>query len=464
MTPRRTAHTSHQLYNTSTGQLGELTSSGDYTEACRLIRVDGVFRVASDMYNEYMNLLATDNGADSTISDYVPTAAATKNYQDFILDYLETKFVGKSSSTYNTSLAPTGSVVTDMETEHNLNVPTTAIEIARPTTSSNAEKWLHDRGLYVDYLEDEASQAVIDAENDCTGTAGAEPTLEQKRTCVLKVLPFTTINLTELADWLPASGSQIVVSNNDFRTSLDSQAPVRGKVVPGSKPTPSTVTNAVATIRKSNSGVAVMRGGIDADDAAYLSDSQPFQPAGSWAESDTDAGSGGTFTIQLSDYDFSNVNPTFGVTPIATCNPATSGTSQPNPFTCTTQYIGDTQKLTIANYNYQINAASSATLTCTGGGGDKPYPGTSYTTKTCRNYAVSGVTLDNVAVTSTLSVSNSGSVNETTAISLPAVVQGGSIVITFGSPTDTVQTPVCTYNGNKGDNLNQYNITVEDCP
>lgn len=461
--PRRSNHSAHQLYNASNGQLGSLTSSGSYTEACRLIRVDGIYRVAADMYNDYMNLLQTDNGADATLSDYVPTEAATTNYQNFILEYLDTKFVDGSESQFNTPLDPAGSVVINMEAAHNLNAPTTAIPIPRP--SAGSEKWLHDRGLYLDYLEDEARQAVLDAKNGCEYTTGATASEKeaQLRTCVLKVLPFTTINLTELADWSPASGTQIVVSNNDFRTSLSSQAPVRGKVVPGSKPSPSTQTNAVAQIRKSNSGVAVMAGGIDSEDTAYLSDAQPFQPDGSWS-SDTSAGSGGTFTISVSNYEFSNVNPTFGVSPTATCNPATTGDTRPNPFTCTTQYIGSAQTVTVANYNYQINSSNSATgLICTGGSGNKSYPGSSYTGKTCRNYNVDSVTLNNASVSATPTVSNSGSVSETTSINLPAVAQSGAVVVTFGNPVDTVQAAVCTYTGN-GSNLNQYNITVADCP
>src|SRR3546814_5412041 len=91
-------HTQPQLFYTSTGLLGEPSDQGKYTESFRLIRVDGIFRVAADMYNDYMNLLRTDNGADSTLSDYVPTAAATTSYQNFVLDYLGTKFVDGTSS------------------------------------------------------------------------------------------------------------------------------------------------------------------------------------------------------------------------------------------------------------------------------------------------------------------------------------------------------------------------------
>lgn len=458
--PRRGSHTQHQLYDTATGALGPLVSSGTYTESCRLVRVDGVFRVAADLYNDYMNLLETDNGADSTISDYTPTAAATANYQGLVLDYLHARFVSGSSGSYNTVPDPAGSAVQELEVARNINAPTSPILIPRPTTTTtggSTYKWLHDRGLYVDYLEDEAIQALNEAKQDCRADDGGAASADDLRACVLRVLPFTTINLTELANWTPMVGNEIVVSNNDFRTSLSSDTPVRGRVVPGSKPSPSTTTNAVAAIRKSNSGVAVMRGAIDSDDLASLSDSQAFQPDGSWGDSDTNAGSGGTFMIRLDNYAFTAVNPTFRVTPTATCNPATGGATQPNPFTCTTQYIGQDMQITVANYNYQVNRQSSAALSCVGPDGTttKPYPGSSYTTKVCRNFGVVGANV--------LSVANSGTVTETTTVSAPAVAQGSTVVIAFGSPVETAMPLSCTYKG-AGTNLNHYEVVVEDCP
>ena len=465
--PRRGGHETHQLYDSASGELSVAADTGTYTEACRLIRVDGVFRVAADMYDDYMNLLETDNGASDALSDYVPTAAATTHYQNFVLDYLEKKFVNGSTSTYNTVLDPAGTDVTALEEAYSINAPEDPILIERPTTSGGrtTERWLHNRGLYVDYLEDEAIQAIIDAKDDCKGTGTAEPTDEQLRTCVLKVLPFTTINVTELTDWSPTSGAQIVVSNNDFRTALDSVTPVRGKVVPGSHPSPNQITDAVASMRRSNSGVAVMKGPIDTDDSIALGDSQQFEPDGGWGGADTDAGSGGTFQISLVNYEFPNdFNPTFGVTPTATCNPATTGSTQPNPFTCTTQYIGDGQAITVAKYNYQINGTSTAALSCSGGSGAKNYPGTSHVTKTCRNYAVSGLTLNGVALTGGTSVTNDGSVDETTTVTLSAVAEGDVVGVTFAdNPVDSQRSTTCTYNGN-GNNLNQYTITTSECP
>ena len=466
--PRRADHTTHQLYDTDTGLLGTPASTGEYTEACRLVRVDGVFRVATDLYNDYMNLLETDNGADGTISDYVPTAAATAHYQAFVLDYLDGKFVDGNSGTYNTVIPDEGATITALETTHSLNAPLGAIEISRPSEIDGAStlKWLHDRGLYIDFLEDEAIQAINEAKADCEGSDGGAPTDTEMRTCVLRVLPFTTINLTELANWSPSVGEEIVVSNNDFRTSLDSDTPVRGKVVPGSSPSPNTDTDAVASIRKSNSGVAVMRGAIDTDDLAALDDAQPFEPDGSWSGADNDAGSGGTFGIRLDNYSFTSVNPTFSVAPAATCNPATSGATQPNPFICTTQYTGDSMAITVANYNYQINGTSTAALTCldAGGANPEPYPSSApYTTKTCVNYAVTGITRNGSSVASTFTVTNAGTVLETTRFTVGSVAQDDLLGVTFNSPTQTAQPVVCTYKGN-GTKLNQFQIDVADCP
>jgi prepilin-type N-terminal cleavage/methylation domain len=466
--PRRGSHAEHQLYNASSGTLGDLSSSGKYTEACRLIRVDGIFRVASDAYDDFMNLLETDNNPSTLISDYVPTEAATTNYQNFVLDYLDTKFVAGNQSGYNTALDPSGPVVTGLVTKHSLDNPTAPLPIDRADSGSTL-KWLHDRGLYVDYLEDEAIQAVNDAKDDCPGTGTAPPTSAQLRTCVLKVLPFTTINVTELADWTTADATQIVVSNNDFRTSLASDTPVRGKVVPGVKPTSVRVTNAIAVMRRSNSGLAVLKGPIDFGDEATWTDVQPFKPDPKW-DGETGIGKGGIYSISLDSYAFTNVYPTFQVSPSATCNPATSGNVRPNPFTCTTQRTGEPQSILVANYNYQINSQSKKeNLTCKKTGGSDIVRKLTYTTKTCRNYSVSGATLTKAAdgttttVTTLPVIANEGKTSETSTISFPTVAPNDVLSITFGAPVDTVQTPVCTY-VDDGNNANEVTVDVPDCP
>ena len=94
--------------------------------------------------------------------------------------------------------------------------------------ATNDTKWLHARGLYIDYLEQEAVDAVADAKSSCQGSSGAAATAAQLRDCVLKVLPFTSINLTELAEWTPITGNEVKVTNDDFSTSIVIDTPVRG--------------------------------------------------------------------------------------------------------------------------------------------------------------------------------------------------------------------------------------------
>lgn len=473
--PRRTTHT-HQLYNPATGALASIGSDGEYTEACRLIRVDGIFRVAADMYDDYLNLLETDNNPATTTSDYVPTATATTAYQKFVLDYLNKRFVGGSQSTYNTVPDPAGSDVATLigddgaDNGNDINEPHTPLPIDRADDGTSTLKWLHARGLYVDYLEDEAIQAINDAKQDCKG-AGATPTATELRTCVLKVLPFTTINLTELSDWSTEDTTQIVASNNDFRTSLTSDTPVRGKVVPGTKPTHNETTDAFATMRLSNSGLAVLKGPIDSEDTATWSDSQAFLPDAKWDCTTTDCtgvNNGGTFAISLSGYEFPNFYPTFLISPTATCNPATTGSTRPNPFTCTSQSTGKAQSITIGNYNYQFNGSENADVTCTDANGlNAKTKKLKYTSKTCRNYDVTGVTLTHAgtttAVTDALVVTADGSTRETTQVDVSLVDPDDAIGISFGTPVDSTQKPQCTYSGT-GTSANDFTVIVPDCP
>jgi hypothetical protein len=90
-----------------------------------------------------------------------------------------------------------------------------------------------------------------------------------------------------------------------------------------------------------------------------------------------------------------------------------------------------------------------------------------YTSKTCRNYDVTGVTLTHgsttTVVTDTLNVTGEGTIRETTQVDVSLVEADDGIGITFGTPVDTVQTPVCTYSGD-GKNANDFTVVVPDCP
>lgn len=262
--PRRSNH-SHFGWTNGVLNNTAATAGQEYREACRLIRVDGIMRVAADPYNEFFNLLRTRDDFTSPIPDDL----AVSGYQDFVIEYLEQQFVSGSESTYNTSLSPeTGNALAEA---NGLNDATEDVE-------RGDVRWLHSRGLYVDFLEEDAIQALTEAKDACDTD---EDTLTE---CVLRVLPFTSINLTEISRWTPASaadsgGNVLVVTNNDFITADAEVNPVRGKASVSTNASAGGEADASAAIRKTSSGLAVMTTAINGDESTPKSDAQRFRIA-----------------------------------------------------------------------------------------------------------------------------------------------------------------------------------------
>jgi type IV pilus modification protein PilV len=485
--PRRSTH-SHYLLNSTTGALTGPVTSGKYTEACRVIRVNGLFRVAADMYDDYQNFLATKN--DNSTTGYLPTTTATTNYQNFVKAYLDLRIVNQASQSNWNDVLPisNGAAVTNLET-------TNSIYYTQPDAidfqASDTAKWLHLRGLYIDYLEDKARQAIADAKSTCTAADGSAPSTSDLESCVLKVLPFTSINLTELGKYTPKEGDQIVVANNNFLDTLSSSAPVRGKVTRGTSPTANQVTNALGILRRSNSGLTTLIGGIDSDDATADADSdgigdtpatwtatQPYKIVGSGSSGGSTGGTFyGNFYVGSSTtaYPFTaNVLTPFINSSLSgvTCNPATAG----NTYTCTSSSaLGVGQTLTVGNYNYQTVGTSSDALSCFDGTTTTALPDAQkpYATKVCRNYAVTSVTLNGAVISPTLTQNGTdGSKAETTTISSPLINNTDVVGIIFGSPVDTPQPSTCSVStvtqckGKSGNctTTTTYSVTAEDCP
>ncbi|HUR09701.1 MAG TPA: prepilin-type N-terminal cleavage/methylation domain-containing protein [Nonomuraea sp.] len=208
--PRRGTH-SHYLVTSAT--LGSAVTSGAYSEVCRLIRVDGVFRVAADFNNDYFALLDARN---TGVSPFVPSTDVADDYGDMVKKYLSDRYSENTatSSTYNIANNPnpysstytSGSrVLPDTSTRtYDLNSPATAY-----MKLSGDARWMHARGLYIDYLEPEAVAKIDAAKSTCTAVDPNE--------CVLPYLPFTSVNLSELAEWVDVavnpspSGSKTIV-------------------------------------------------------------------------------------------------------------------------------------------------------------------------------------------------------------------------------------------------------------
>ncbi|MEO6171586.1 MAG: prepilin-type N-terminal cleavage/methylation domain-containing protein, partial [Arenimonas sp.] len=220
----------HYAITDLTSIVSPVASPGNYDEACRVIRVDGAWRVAPDLKNDYFGLVETTNQGD----DPLPSPTGIANYTAFVLDYLDDRFSNNSSSsTYNTALATAA-----YETTYNLNDPA-QIDIR----TAADKKWLHSRSMLVDYLEPAAVKKVIAAREACSPNS----TQAERNACVLPYIPFTSINATELAKWqngpVTTNQTQLTVADADFgsvvcapNTSCD---PIRGYVLPGSSPTAS---------------------------------------------------------------------------------------------------------------------------------------------------------------------------------------------------------------------------------
>jgi type II secretory pathway pseudopilin PulG len=224
----------HTHFNLSNGNLNAV-SSGDYIEACRLIRVDGLWRVATDMHDDFFGLLKTTTVAGKAAADPVPDPATTPIYEEFVIDALKSRFVA------GTPLNAAG--LASLYDSKGLNAPTT-IDIA---LSAGDSRWLHARGFFVDFIEPEAQQVIDEARTNCPVGTPAE-------SCVLPFVPFTTINMTELATW-SRSANSLRVSLGTATLGIDPRNPLRGQVdALLSNPN---LADAIATARVSNSGLLI---------------------------------------------------------------------------------------------------------------------------------------------------------------------------------------------------------------
>jgi hypothetical protein len=252
--------------------------------------------VAADLRNDYFGMLETNNNDDLDNDDqnqraYAPrvdsaTAAndAKTNYQNFVLKYMDDRFSNNTAYTYNTALA-----TSTYEATYNLNNPVdnSGVQTAIPMKSSAEEleddsKWSHTRGLYVDYVEPEALDVIKQAYTNCSN----KTTQALRNACVLPYVPFTSVNLTELADWqskltatVAASLDKTVIqaANNAFYDDedLDSNVPTRGNVFKGTVSSVNSTAFAMALITESNSGVA-LKLPIDTDESTLLFDTQQY--------------------------------------------------------------------------------------------------------------------------------------------------------------------------------------------
>lgn len=421
-------------YDESNGALTPVgnTASAKYVASCRIVKVDGLWRTTADMYQRSYGLLETTSVGGVQAKSGIPSDAATSAYQSYVKDYL-------STYTKTTTTAP-GDPQGTFDGITALNAPDT-INIASPSTTDY--RYLHGRGLYVDYLTTKAQKAI----EKCDGKSGTAYT-----ECLLPVLPFTSINLTEIAKWTPSDPNVLAVNTNNTLY-FDVTEPSGGRTAGINAGTATSDTESL----KSNSGVAVsddIAGAVDENgDEVAATDAQEFTVGGGGGGS---SGSNYFWTRLIGAGASPGLSHTYG-----NCG------KQGGDFQCTSSSTLP-QNLTLSISKYYTSGGTFDTynfsgVTCTKKKGNEPtWIATTYTLpasyNTLQNMNISGVTLWNGSSLAAGNISESGAnANEVASLvlsSVPAMSATGytPIIVNFdkdGSPVlPTVKS--CVYGETTG--------------
>lgn len=226
------ASVNHSHYVKAATHFGTVTTSavtsGDYDEACRLKRVNGIFQVFEDWNLRTLTVLPkTDLEVGATKSaEYVQAV------QDFVIAYADAKAGG---GTAPTSLSFTPSAV---------------------SLDPNAKQLLA-RGIFIDNMPTDLLTKIDTILSDADTSNDAS---------VLSLVPFYEVHLTKLADWMSrdTAKTKAKVTSNDIPDqtnvvddgTLDGGGSVysRGMAQPQSGATTGD-TVIVATARNHNTGV-----------------------------------------------------------------------------------------------------------------------------------------------------------------------------------------------------------------
>lgn len=492
--PRRDSHTHNYLVGTTLTTAVE-ANDDDYLEVCRVVRVDGILRVATDMYNDHEALVETDLDGDSPYpgSD---VGEGEEAYSGFVLDYVQERVVDNNvPSTYNTKLrvrsaasgAPQDAVkaaIAVIENANSLNDPA-----ALQMQAGSDFKWLHSRGLYIDYLEEDARDAIVAAKAACTGTDFQAPdTDEEWQACVLPLLPFTSINTSEIARWSVSDEDDLTVTNADFKLVTDATGdtdPVKGQVVPDTGASPGDAPTSSSTILDSNAGLTSTDIAVNADEIDVY-DTQTFDIIGSPPVGNTSGTvyveiAGGTgvlpsYSSTQAPQAFYNYRYSAQTTP-APCDPVSpsSTVGYPNPYTCQDALVGGGGSGVIQSYNYSPAAKLSFTgsVTCTKGNNSITVTVTRDDRPQCKNLDVASADLERagivVASGTNKSELNDGLSTEITTYDFADVQTGDVIIFNFVDetadpyPDPTTSDYTCTYTGNDNNPTLTFNWNAQ-CP
>jgi type IV pilus modification protein PilV len=413
-------------------------TNGTFREACRVIRVDGLWRVTPDPKVQDLALIPTDfypvtSGSTTAPDDNnaatspLVSAAGKTSYVNFAYDFINSFFYSK--------LTLTPADLATMQGNAGLNDPEYVPIKAGDT------RWLHARAILTDFLETDAQERIDEAISDCTGTG-----TQARAQCVLPHVPLATLNATELASWTGRETSET------------------GIVHTGTLALAATIKNyAQAMLNSFVSGLALVAPINPEDDDVPIKDEQTFALAsvtprsGTWLSVASPAGvlfgdatdptrgfatlSGGTrFNIELDGLPYARDNSiandpsvNVGVAASQPCNSANSTGGGGNPFECTTDSTSNVE-VAVGNFNYLERKGGNINDPCDGVG--RIGEGRAV----CKAYTLASSTLVSGTV---------GTPSEVRSVTLSSVTAGSTHTLNFSAVNpETDATAVCNVSNN----------------
>jgi hypothetical protein len=231
----------HGHYSGSPGNWVQAASSGNsYWEACRLVRINGVYELANDWNLVAFNIF----DADLLLQPEVQAA-----YQDYIKmvaqEYIRSQVVDEDSFNTDNYYSPDSFSI--YLSERDIVSGTTDLEIIP------GPRQLVARGLYVDIVSPDYRTALLN------GVMGGNAQITPDN--LLKYVPFYEVNLTLLAGWQSTNNTVAAVSSEPVQTIVDSSQNYYGVYSRGlvNGKQAGETTTITATIRRGNSGITAFR-------------------------------------------------------------------------------------------------------------------------------------------------------------------------------------------------------------
>lgn len=269
---------SGSTYNLDTRLLAGAETNNEYVEACRLVRVNGRFRVTVDSWMNYLSVIPMNKGVPPT--DFQNTSFVDV-YSNFVSAYIN-EVMGARPSNYPATPLPSPSVALR---EGNLTYFNT---VERPGDGTGTDgsikideaksdadrRQLVNFGLYIDYLSDDTIEAYTCAINndntgDCEGYGNRNP---------LEFIPFYAVNVANLGYWRSQFPNVATVSN--VRYSNQGAQVGDGGVVSGEADQYSSPFKVIESIRRGNTGLTNTAATDDDDAALATEDAQLFVKQG----------------------------------------------------------------------------------------------------------------------------------------------------------------------------------------